>query len=148
MWPMSPKCTLVHIHPRRNVYVSDIRATHTRQGDWAYPVSCPVHILATTTQVQEPPGAHQFKGVGRSVHIRTHTHCECEQCRKGWRSGGTNGTRDLAAQDPRKSAEVQGNSHGISPLEKRYIADANPEGSRVPYDARQPECRCRRDFIR
>ena len=31
--PMSPQCTLIHIYPRRNVYVSGIGATHTRQGE-------------------------------------------------------------------------------------------------------------------
>ncbi len=98
---------------RWNVCVSESGTTHTRQGEWASSASSLVHILAKTTQVQEPPGAHEIKEVGRSVHICTHTYGGGEQRRTGWRSGGTNGTRGPFTRDPRKSEEVQGNPHGL-----------------------------------
>ncbi len=69
----------IHIHPRRYVYVyvyvyvSGSGATHTRQGERAYPASTVVHILAATTQVQDPPPARtdsrELGGECTSVHI-------------------------------------------------------------------------------
>jgi hypothetical protein len=49
----------------------------------------PIQLQASYTfsrrqlKFRNPPGAHKLKGVGRSVHICTHTHGGCEQSRKG-----------------------------------------------------------------
>lgn len=100
-------CTLVHIHCRWNMYGPGSAVAHTRQGQRADSASMSVHILATTTQVRRPPGAHEFNEVGESVHCCAHSFRGYRQRWNVLRKQGTNVTG--ASVCPR-SAEYQGSS--------------------------------------